>query len=37
MDTKFMNSKNSKTLEPYRLLLNLTDFFGKHLPFLTSY
>ena len=25
MDTIFMNSKNSKTPDPYRLLLNLTD------------
>ena len=25
MDTTFMNSKNSKTSDPYRLLLNLTD------------
>ena len=25
MDTKFMNSKNSETSDPHRLLLNLTD------------
>ena len=25
MDTTFMNSKNSKTSDPYRLLLKLTD------------
>ena len=25
MDTIFMNSENSKTCEPHRLLLNLTD------------
>ena len=25
MDTIFMNSENSKTSDPYRLLLNLTD------------
>ena len=25
MDTIFMNSKNSKTSDPYRLLLYLTD------------
>ena len=25
MDTKFMNSENSKTCDPYRLLLNLAD------------
>ena len=25
MDTIFMNSKNSKTSDPHRLLLNLTD------------
>ena len=25
MDTIFMNSKNSKTSDPYRLLVNLTD------------
>ena len=25
MDTIFMNSKNSKTSHPHRLLLNLTD------------
>ena len=25
MNTIFMNSKNSKTSDPYRLLLNLTD------------
>ena len=25
MDTVFMNSKNSKTSDPHRLLLNLTD------------
>ena len=25
MDTIFMNSKSSKTSNPYRLLLNLTD------------
>ena len=25
MDTIFMNSKNSKTPDPHRLLLNLTD------------
>ena len=25
MDTMSMNSKNSKTFEPHRLLLNLTD------------
>ena len=25
MDTVFMSSKNSKTSNPYRLLLNLTD------------
>ena len=25
MDTIFMNSENSKTSEPYRLLLNLAD------------
>ena len=25
MDTTFMNSKNSKTSDPHRLLLNLTD------------
>ena len=25
MDTIFMNSKNSKTSEPYRLLLNLAE------------
>ena len=25
MGTKFMNSENSKTFEPYRLLLNLSD------------
>ena len=25
MDTIFMNSKNSKTSYPHRLLLNLTD------------
>ena len=25
MDTIFMNSKNSKTSDPYRLLLNLPD------------
>ena len=25
MDTIFMNSENSKTPEPYRLLLNLAD------------
>ena len=25
MDTIFMDSKNSKTFDPYRLLLNLTD------------
>ena len=25
MDTMPMNSKNSKTFEPHRLLLNLTD------------
>ena len=25
MDTIFMNSKNSKTSDPYRLLLNLSD------------
>ena len=25
MDTIFINSKNSKTCDPYRLLLNLTD------------
>ena len=25
MDTLFMNSENSKTSDPYRLLLNLAD------------
>ena len=25
MDSIFMNSKNSKTSDPYKLLLNLTD------------
>ena len=25
MDTIFMNSRNSKTFDPHRLLLNLTD------------
>ena len=25
MDTILINSKNSKTCDPYRLLLNLTD------------
>ena len=25
MDTIFMNSKNNKTLDPHRLLLNLID------------
>ena len=25
MDTIFMNSKNSKTSDPYRLLLNLSE------------
>ena len=25
MDTIFMNSENSKTFDPHRLLLNLTD------------
>ena len=25
MDTKFMNSENSKTFDSHRLLLNLTD------------
>ena len=25
MDTIFMNSKNSKTFDPHKLLLNLTD------------
>ena len=25
MDTVFMNSENSKTSDPHRLLLNLTD------------
>ena len=25
MDTTFMNSKNNKTSDPHRLLLNLTD------------
>ena len=25
MDTIFMNSKNSKTSDPYKLLLNLSD------------
>ena len=25
MDTIFMNSKNSKTSDPHRLLLNLSD------------
>ena len=25
MDATFMNSKNSKTSDPHRLLLNLTD------------
>ena len=25
MDTIFINSKNSKTAEPHRLLLNVTD------------
>ena len=25
MDTTFMNSKNSKTSDPHRLLLSLTD------------
>ena len=25
MDTIFMNSKNSKTFDPHRLLLNFTD------------
>ena len=25
MDTMFMNSKNSKTSDPQRILLNLTD------------
>ena len=25
MDTIFMNSENSKTFEPHRLLLNLSD------------
>ena len=25
MDTIFMNSENSKTSDPYRLLLNLSD------------
>ena len=25
MDTTFMNSKNCKTFDPHRLLLNLTD------------
>ena len=25
MDTKFMSSENSKTSDPHRLLLNLTD------------
>ena len=25
MDTMFMNSKNSRTSDPHRLLLNLTD------------
>ena len=25
MDTIFMNSENSKTADPHRLLLNLTD------------
>ena len=25
MDTIFMNSKNSKTADPHRLLLNVTD------------
>ena len=36
MDTVFTNSKNSKTSDPYRLLLNLTDKMdlrrkGKHI------
>ena len=25
MDTRFMNSKNSKTSDPYRLLHNISD------------
>ena len=25
MDTRFMNSKNSKSSDPYRLLLNLSE------------
>ena len=25
MNTKFINSENSKTFDPHRLLLNLTD------------
>ena len=25
MDTRFMNSKSSKTCDPHRLLVNLTD------------
>ena len=36
MDTIFMNSKNSKTLEPYRLLLNLTDFLVNIFRFLQA-
>ena len=29
MNTMFMNSKNSKTSDPHRLLLNLTDRLNK--------
>ena len=29
MNTIFMNSKNSKTSDPHRLLLNLTDTIKK--------
>ena len=28
MNTIFMNSKNSKTCDPHRLILNLTDKIG---------
>ena len=42
MDAIFMNSKNSKTSDPHRLLLNLTDKIDsrrsdKYVAFITVY
>ena len=36
MDTKFINSKNSKTSNPYRILINLSDKMNLRIQFLNQ-